>query len=341
MRHPNCFCALLVSSLSALAWSQSAPPPSAPLNGGDFSNVTNPIVKVPKDTIIVKGAWSSASDSTTPVPEASKFNNGVFTDAYFGITYTLPTGLAKEYDGPPPSDSGRYVLAQVRIADTKQSTSSRGSILVTADDLFFTTMPISNSLELVSYMKEHLQADYVREESPTPTKIAGRPFAFFAYWSPVAQLHWYVASTEIRCHAVQIVLTSRDTKLLSSWLLDLDKMKLPAALDPAAGDGEFPVCRKDYANDRTILARVDPVFAEQRGNPVPVRIIIDRKGNVRHIHFLSAFPGQAKAITDALFQWRFKPYLPNGHPVEVETGLMFGRAPRRVTTPTAACASTE
>jgi hypothetical protein len=327
--------------LSLWAWSQSSPPAKPPANGGDFSSATSPIVKVPQDTIIVKGAWSSASDSVTPVPEGGKFSNGVFSDPYFGMSYTLPAGWTKNYNGPPPSDSGRYVLAQIRMGDPKQQT-SRGSILITADDLFFTPTPAGNALEFVSYMKDHLQADYKPEEPPTPTTIAGRPFAFFAYWSPVAQLHWYVAATEIRCHAVELVLTSRDTKLLGNWLLDLDKMTLPGEAGPTAGTGggAFPVCIKDYARKQNVLARVDPVFPERRGNPVPVRIIIDKKGKVKHIHFLSAFPEQAKAITDALFQWRFKPYLQNGHPVEVETGILFGRASRPATALTTS-ASTE
>jgi hypothetical protein len=54
---------------------------------------------------------------------------------------------------------------------------------------------------------------------------------------------------------------------------------------------------------------------------------------VKHIHFLSAFPDQVKAIANALSQWRFRPYLRGGHPVEVETGIMFGRAPLSVTQP--------
>jgi hypothetical protein len=27
-------------------------------------------------------------------------------------------------------------------------------------------------------------------------------------------------------------------------------------------------------------------------------------------------------------QWKFKPYLQNGQPVEVETGIMFGHSPQ-------------
>jgi hypothetical protein len=194
--------------------------------------------------------------------------------------------------------------------------------------MFFTPFPAANALELVNYSKDHLQADYKIEMLPTPTKIAGRPFTFFAYWSPVAELHWYVAATQIRCHAVEFILSSRDTKLLSSLVLDLDKMKLPAETSPTVGmgGGSDPICIKDYANGENVIARVEPIFSERRFNAVPVRIIIDKEGKVKQIHFLRAFPDQAKAVTDALGQWRFKRYLKDGKPVEVETGLTFGRA---------------
>ncbi len=68
--------------------------------------------------------------------------------------------------------------------------------------------------------------------------------------------------------------------------------------------------------------------SQRRGRGSLVRVIIDREGKVKHIHFLGAFPEQAKGITDALMQWRFKPYLGEGQAVEVETGIMFGRALR-------------
>jgi hypothetical protein len=77
-----------------------------------------------------------------------------------------------------------------------------------------------------------------------------------------------------------------------------------------------------------LLEREEPVLSVLRFNPVPVRIVIDTEGKIKHIHFLSAFPEQAKSISDALLQWRFRPYLVGGQPVEVETGLLFGRSVR-------------
>jgi Gram-negative bacterial TonB protein C-terminal len=318
---------LLSISGWALAQSHDGPRPTPPPEGGDFSNELHPDVVVPKDVILVKGAWSSASDQTTPLPENSAVTEGVFSDNYFGMQYALPKHWVESFKGPPPSTSGLYVLGQLKTgADYKGP--ARASMLITAQDLFFSPLPVTDSRQLVNYTKEHLQADYKVELPLTLTKLGGHSFSFFAYWSPAAQLHWYFLATEIRCHTVQIVITSRDTKLLADLVLDVDKIKLPeeSTLTPGAGGGAYPVCTKDYAKGPNVLNRVEPLFTESRYNTVPVRIVIDSEGKVKHIHFLSAFPDQAQAITEALEQWRFRPYLQDGKPVEVETGLVFGRA---------------
>src|SRR5205807_1303077 len=102
---------------------------------------------------------------------------------------------------------------------------------------------------------------------------------------------------------------------------EMNKMKLAA--ETGATGGEVPVCLKDYAAGN-VIQKVEPFLNDRRFNSIPVRIIISKEGKVKHIHLLSAFPEQSKAITDALMQWQFKPYLRDGKPVEVETGIMFG-----------------
>jgi hypothetical protein len=327
---------------------QGAPVQNTPVqpasygNGGDFSMVTNPKLEetVPKDTIIVKGAWSSASDSTTQLPEAVALTNSVFTDQYFGITYPVPSGWFQKFAPPPPSNSGRYVLAQLGRSgsfELGQSDSSKGentgSIMFTAQDMFFTPLPVANARQFVNYSKNHLPEYYQVELKPTQTTIGGQSFTFFAYWSPEAELHWYVLATQIRCHTVEIVLMGRNSKALQDLVLDMsNKMKLPgeASSTGGTGGGNVPVCIKDYATEEHVMERVQPVLTERRYNPIPVRIIIDKAGKVRHIHFLSAYPEQQKAISDALKQWQFRPYERNGQRFEVETGIMFGAAPRAV-----------
>ncbi len=310
------------------AETRGAETPRPPVQqGGDFSTELHPVNKVPSGVIIVKGAWYSASDSTTPVPEDGNVTDNVFSDKYFGISYALPADWIEKYKGPPPSPSGLYVLAQVKTGD-KYKGPAKASMLITAQDMFFVPPPSTTAREMVGYTKSHLVADYKAELPLTQTTLAGHPFTFFAYWSPAAELHWYMMATEIRCHTVEIVISSRDTKALGDMFLSLNKMTLPgpAGSIPETESGAVPLCLKDHARTENMIARVEPVFSEKRFNSVPVRIVIDKEGKVKHIHFLSAFPDQSRAITDALQQWRFKPYLQDGKPVEVETGILFGRS---------------
>jgi hypothetical protein len=329
MRHVLlCFLVFLAFFSPPLAHTQAVPP-----SGGDFSQ--NPDAKkLPTDVIMVKGAWSSASDSVTPVPESGRVAGNVYTNEYFRLAYPLTPDWTEKYSGPPPSDSGYYVLAQIRPADASKAT-TRGSVLIAAQDLFFAPAPASSPLALVNYAKAHLLPEYKVERAPVEVSIAGHSFVRFDYASLVAELHWRVLATQIRCHVVQFVFTSRDIQLAESLIQQMNQMKLPAE------GNSTPVCVKDYARDDNLTEKIDPVFTEHRFNPVPVRIVIDKDGRVKHIHFLSAFPDQAKAITDALLQWRFRPYLRDGLASEVETGIMFGHAPRRMTAEPAATAVNE
>ena len=310
LRIPALLCACCVSV--AAAGQQQ------PLNGGDFSQGPQSR-KVPADVILVKGAWSGASDTATPDPEGGKVNTESYDNPYFGLQLTLPKSWIQKYEGPPPSDSGYYVLAQLRPAETLPGR-ARGTLLIAAQDLFFSPIRATGPLELINYTREHLQADYRVERPPANVTVAGRDFVELNYGSAVSGLHWSVFATQIRCHVVEFIFTSTDTHLLETLTHALDALK--------AGSDQAPVCVKDYATAENVLERVDPVFTERRYNAVPVRVIIDRDGKVKHIHYLSAFPSQAQAITAAVSQWRFKPYLRNGQPVEIETGILFGRAPR-------------
>jgi hypothetical protein len=281
--------------------------------------------KVPAGAILVKGAGPSATDRVTPLPEEGGVDRNVYKNQYFGLSYPLPPDWVEKFQGPPPSDSGSYVLAQLSPAATFKG-SNRGTILIAAQDLFFDLTPAGNAMERIRYVKDHLQPYYKVERPPTEVRIAGRSFARFDYMSPEAQLHWYVLATQVRCHVVQWVLTSQDSGMLESLIKDMSRMTLPEEADATSGTGggESPVCIADYAGGGNLISRVDPVLTERKFNPIPLRIIIGKNGNVRHVHVISAFPEQASIITDALLQWRFKPYMRNGQPMEVETGILLG-----------------
>jgi hypothetical protein len=320
------FCRYLILSLAFSAW----PPAAAragPPNGNDPARETHP-AGLPSGVILVKGAWSGASGSVTSLPEDGRVADGAYSNSYFGLSYILLPHWTEHYSGPPPSDSGYYVLAQIEPEDSAKR-ASLGHILVAAQDLFFSPTPANSALELMIYASDHLGRDYKVERAPTEVRIANHAFVRYDYVSPVAGLHWHVVATEIRCHVIQIIFTGRDTQVIEKLILALKGLKLPTdAASAGTGGGEFPVCIRNFAGPENLVERQGPILAEQRFNQIPVRIIIDTEGRVKHIHFLSAFPDQMKSITDALSRWRFRPYLVGGRPVEVETGIVFRRSGR-------------
>jgi hypothetical protein len=311
---------LLVSTGSPCATPNNHP-------GGDVA--ANPPAKVPAGVILVKGAWSSASDTVTPLPEGGRVTPRGYINSYFHLSYPLAAGWIQQYEGPPPSDSGYYVLAQIQ--PPARWNSRRGNVLIAAQDLFFSPTPAKSALELVKYTGSHLRADYAVEREPTEVKLAGHSFVRLDYSSPVANLHWTVLATQIRCHAVTFTFTSTDTSVIEHLVAEMKAVKLPpeAGLSAGTGGDSAPVCIANYAAGDHLISRVDPIITDRRFNAIPVRVVIDAHGRIKHIHFISSFPDQARTLTDALRQWRFKPYVVNGKAVEVETGLLFGTAPSK------------
>lgn len=260
---------------------------------------------LPTGVILVKGAVPSASDRATPVPEDGNVVENSYRNRYFGMSWPLPNGWGEQVKGPPPSDSGMYVL-------TELASKGQGTVFVTAQDLFFGTQPTGSPMEMIAYTRTHLQPYYEVERTPSEMTLGKRRFARFDYRSNDAGLHWYVLATQARCHLVQFVYTGRDPKVLDALVHDLEKTSF-------GDDTAAPQCIANYAAGENVVSRVDPAPYTQKFNPIPVRLTIGTDGKVRHVHVLSAFPDQAKSITDALLQWRFKP-----RDREVETGVLFG-----------------
>lgn len=312
---------MIASAVAALAQTNGSENPAP--RSGDFA-VENPFAtKVPADTILVRGAVPSSTDPGTPVPEGGAISENTYTNKYFGLSYTLPPGFFQKYSGPPPSDSGYYVLTQLEPRPEFEAAAA-GSVQVSAQDLFFSLVSAENPLALVEFRSKKLGPDFKIERKPVTVKLGKRSFIRFDYMSPVAGLHWYTLSTEIRCHVLQFQFTSRDPELLERMVQQMENISLG---DDNTVSATTPICIRNYATADNVLQRVDPVLTGRRFNRIPVRFVIDRYGKVKYIHVLSAFPDETKAITEALMRWEFRPYRLNGKPAEVETGIIFGNQP--------------
>lgn len=73
-----------------------------------------------------------------------------------------------------------------------------------------------------------------------------------------------------------------------------------------------------------LIHRVDPVYPPiakkaQVAGTVVLHVIIGKDGSVQEVQVVSGPPLLIRAATDAVRQWRYKPTLLNGQPVEVDT----------------------
>lgn len=275
-------------------------------------------------------------NSSFAEPEGGSVANGVYSNRYFALSYPVPAGWTEGLPGPPPSETGYYVLNSLKPGAAFRGP-AKGTILIAAWDLFFVPRPAVNAMDLVKDMQKQLAPVYATKTPAAKVNIAGHAFAQMDYAAEAAQLHWRVLATEIRCHMVEFVFTSTDTALLNSLIQDMNRMKLPGEADALAGTGggAVPACVKDYATANNVLHKVDAVMVGPRFTTVPARVIIGVDGRVKHIHVISGFPEQAQSVRDALAQWAFKPYLRQGVPAEVETGIVFKFPPEGVKLPAA------
>jgi protein TonB len=73
-----------------------------------------------------------------------------------------------------------------------------------------------------------------------------------------------------------------------------------------------------------LVRKVNPVYpplARQAriSGTVVLRAVISKEGAIENLSLVSGHPMLAPAAIDAVKQWRYKPYLLNGEPVEVDT----------------------
>jgi TonB family protein len=268
--------------------------------------------------VVLHGAILSSRDAgfTQPNPEIVSVTDSGFASDYFDLSYRAPDGWAEGLPGPAPSPSGYYVLG-----NWAPKGDFAGTILVVAQDMFFEPDSSDDVKSAVSQFRQVMSKvdGMTIDREPTEVSVAGRP-GYRVDFSGVG-LFRSMFAIEIRCHVVMFNLTSRDAELLASLAGSLDNL-VPArkTSDPV------PECVRDYASDN-VVHRVEPHAVGTRSVSVPVRVIVAADGSVKHVHVIHASAAQQRNIEDAVRQWKFKPYASQGHPVEVETGMVFNLKP--------------
>ena len=76
-----------------------------------------------------------------------------------------------------------------------------------------------------------------------------------------------------------------------------------------------------------VIKKVTPEYPEDAlqsriQGAVVVRAVIDKDGEIREVALVSGHPMLAPAAIKAVKKWKYRPYLLNGQPVEVETQII-------------------
>jgi Gram-negative bacterial TonB protein C-terminal len=248
-------------------------------------------------------------------PEDGNLVEGRYTNEYFKLVYSLPSGWSEDRQGPAPSYSGYYVLMALKGGGGRD-----GTMLIAAQDQFFATDPPISAAQMVEQFRRRLSEidgmtiDHEAEE----TTISGARFTRLDY-SGVGLFRAMLVA-ESRCHFVSFNLTTNDPDVRASLAQSLNDLSMG---DPADRPRPMPICVKDYATPERLLSRVNPTPAGPEYTSIPVRIIIGVDGRVRHIHVIRASAEQKESITAALSGWQFRPATIEGRAVEVETGVTF------------------
>ena len=81
-----------------------------------------------------------------------------------------------------------------------------------------------------------------------------------------------------------------------------------------------------HLDEGQIIRRVQPIYPAiarqtRTQGPVLLEALIAKDGRIEHLSLISGHPLLVHAAMDAVQQWRYRPYLLNGSPVEVQTTI--------------------
>ena len=200
--------------------------------------------------VVLHGAILSSRDAgfIQSNPEAVSITDGGFVSDYFDLSYRVPEGWAEGLLGPPPSQSGYYVLGT-----WAPKGDFAGTILVAAQDIFFEPDSSDDVKDIVAQFRQVMSTvdGMTIDREPAQVSIAGHP-GYRVDFSGVG-LFRSMFAIEIRCHVVTFNLTTHDAELLASLAGSLDSL-IPVRKETS---DPVPECVRDYASEN-VMHRVEP-----------------------------------------------------------------------------------
>ena len=285
-------------------------------------------------------AFIEGQTSATLNPDSGGFEKHTYTNRYFGFTYKLNDewfvnqDLMAQDAQRPNKMAGRFLLV---ILDRHTGTPLRERVMIIADDESLYHPPLNGAKDYVTRLLDaQVRRGNERVGEVFSVEHAGKPFycAEFNEKFPGGALHKAFLATERGGFLLSWVFASSSSDSLALILKSLDQISfapvVPGEQKPVSADTPSVPPRRirisQMVLEGIILEKRMPPYPEAaRKNKVEglvrLHVLISRTGELKTAEVVEGDPLLGQAALDGVRYWKFKPYLLNGEPVEVDSQI--------------------
>lgn len=273
------------------------------------------------------------------MPDQGTFENDTYTNAYLGLKYKLPSAdgwfvnseTIQQDASRTNKMAGRFLLT---VLDRHTGSPMRERVVIMADDSSLYHPPLSSR----TYVEKVTSAQ-AKLGNEVPAGVRELPFhdvhgnGFFrgdfteAY--PGGKVYKSFVAVEVGGFFVSFTFAAGSADALNNLVGSISQLTFVPAIRPATNDvqnGTRPtrVRISQMVLQALIVSRPVPSYPEDARNagvegPVVLRINLNETGELMDAQVISGDLLLRKAALDAIRYWRFKPYVLNGSPVQVES----------------------
>lgn len=288
-------------------------------------------------------AAQEAKTAAPPKPASGSFDQNTYTNEFFGFSYPLTeewteSSVARDNANAP---NGTYFLF---MGDRHIGRRFMNRVVITADDASHYTMSLQEYVSKFAHAQVRHGNELLRDAYSVD--LSGSHFYRADYKESFAggALHKSFVCTEHNGFLLGWTFVAESEQELndlvntlqhiSLWRHDTHQTEKPANTvlqtpPPPLPSTKRPTrIRVSARVAEGILAQtVKPIYPDEAKKNhvqgmVVLKALLSQSGDVKDLTLISGDPLLAPAAIEAVKQWKYRPYLLNGQPIEVETQIL-------------------
>jgi TonB family protein len=284
---------------------------------------------------------SSAQPSAALKPDSGAFTNGAYSNDYFRFTYTVGEGWYINQDLMTQGANSTTKLAGhflLMVLDRHTGGPMRERVLMMADDANVYRSFKSAADYAAKFLDAQVKGQHMeRVRDVFPTEHAGRTFYCGEFNEPYSggALHKAFVATERSGFLLSWSFVASSAEELDVLLQSLGEIRFaPQVAGEATKAAEnatssIPPKRirisqmvlDGYISEKPIPPYPDEARKNRIQGLVRLHVLISGTGRLEKADVLEGDPVLSRAALDGVRYWRFRPYLLNGEPVEVDSQI--------------------